>query len=162
MKKRFVFAFFLTALAATGLHYAYDFCPQPLIGLFSPVNESVWEHMKLLFWPFLAAAFILGRKESDQPKYWSGMLTALLAMPVFLLGVYYILLAGFSAEALWIDLALYYLTLAEGFWVGYRLQKSGRLAYLAGVLVILAGLYGAALILFTVAPPELPIFAAPL
>ena len=41
-----------------------------------------------------------------------------------------------------------------------RVNRSGRLGWLAGVLVILTGLYGAALILFTLAPPELPIFMA--
>ena len=53
---------------------------------------------------------------------------------------------------------LYVLVLAAGFWLAYRVQRSGRLAYLAGILVILAGLYGAALILFTLAPPDFPIF----
>ncbi len=38
------------------------------------------------------------------------------------------------------------------------MNRSGRFGWLAGVLVILTGLYGAALILFTLAPPELPIF----
>ena len=39
-----------------------------------------------------------------------------------------------------------------------RLTKTGGLSWLCGVLVIAAGLYGAALILFTMAPPALPIF----
>ncbi len=59
---------------------------------------------------------------------------------------------------LWIDIALYVMVLAMGFWMAYTLQKSGRAAFLAGVLVIAVGLYGAALVLFTMAPPALPIF----
>ena len=35
---------------------------------------------------------------------------------------------------------------------------AGHGAWCAGVLVIAVGLYGAALILFTLAPPELPVF----
>lgn len=160
MRKRWIAAFVLTALAGTALHFAYDLCPVPLVGLFAPVNESVWEHLKLLFWPFLAAGFALTRRQEDKPAAWSGLLLSQLLMPLFLLGVYYPLRAGFGVESLAVDIGLYYLTLALGFWLAHRVSGSGKLAFLSGVLVIAAGLYGAALILFTLAPPELPIFMA--
>jgi hypothetical protein len=36
------------------LHFVYKCTKQnKIIGLFSPVNESVWEHLKLLFVPML-------------------------------------------------------------------------------------------------------------
>ena len=158
MRKRCVLAFVLTALAGTALHFAYDLAPVPLVGLFAPVNESVWEHLKLLFWPFLAAGFALTHGREDKPAAWSGILLALLAMPVFLLAAYYPLRAGFGVESLIVDIVLYYLTLWLGFRLACRVSEGGRLGYLAGILVILAGRYGAALILFTLAPPELPIF----
>ena len=155
---------YLTALAAIagggGLHFLYDLWPSALTAVFAPVNESVWEHLKLLFWPFLAAGFALTHRQEDKPAAWSGILLSLLLMPLFLLGVYYLLLAGFGVHGLVLDIALYALTLALGFCLARRVQQSGRLAYLSGVLVIAAGLYGAALILFTLAPPELPIFTA--
>lgn len=158
MKNRFVRAYVLTALAGSALHFAYTLAPVMAVGLFAPVNESVWEHLKLLYWPFLAAGFILCRKSPDAPRAWSGFLLAELVMPLFLLGIYYTLRTGFAVHALWLDLALYCATLALGFRLAYALKKSGRLSYLAGVLVIAVGLYGAALVLFTMAPPSLPIF----
>lgn len=63
MKKRFWLAFGIAVLAGTGLHFLYDVCPAPLVGLFAPVNESVWEHLKLFFWPTLAAAFVLTQEK---------------------------------------------------------------------------------------------------
>lgn len=41
-------------LAGFGLHYAWDFFHRwwP-IGIFAPINESLWEHLKLVFWPAL-------------------------------------------------------------------------------------------------------------
>ena len=160
MKKRFLLAFGLAVLAGTGLHFLYDVCPAPLVGLFAPVNESVWEHLKLLFWPFLAAGFALTRREEDQAAAWSGLLLAELVMPLFLVGMYYLLRAGFGVRSLGVEIGLYYVTMAAGFWLARRVSESGRLAYLSGVLVILTGLLGAALILFTLAPPGLPIFVA--
>ena len=158
MKKRFWLAFGIAVLAGTGLHFLYDVCPVPLVGLFAPVNESVWEHLKLFFWPTLAAAFVLTRKNEDGQRAWSGWLLAELVMPVLCMGVFYMLSCGFGVEALWVDLTLYMLTLAAGFRLAYRKAVCGDAAWAAGVLVIAVGLYGAALILFTLAPPLLPIF----
>ena len=153
MKGRFFLAFVLAALA-----FGYDLCPSPLVGLICPVSESVWEHLKLLYWPFLASGFLLNRKAQDAQAAWSGTLAALLVMPAFLLGIYYTLESGFAFTAGWLNIALYVLSLALGFWLMARLTKTGGLSWLCGVLVIAAGLYGAALILFTMAPPALPIF----
>ena len=161
MKKRFVLAFLLTALAGAGLHFAYDLCPAPLVGLFAPVNESVWEHLKLFFWPVLAAAFVMTRGSADGQRAWSGWLLAELVMPLLCMGGFYLLAGGFGVEALWVDLALYVLTLAAGFRLAYRSTRTGSAAWAAGVLVIAVGLYGASLILFTMAPPDLPAFQAP-
>ena len=158
MKKRFWIAFFLTALAGAGLHFVYELCPLPIVGLFAPVNESVWEHLKLFFWPFLAAAFVLTRGQADGQRAWSGFLLAELLMPLLCMGGFYTLTAGFGVEALWVDLALYTVTMAAGFRLAYRRMLDGTAAWAAGVLVIAVGLYGAALILFTMAPPELPVF----
>ena len=158
MKKRFWIAFFLTALAGAGLHFVYELCPLPIVGLFAPVNESVWEHLKLFFWPFLAAAFVLTRGQADGQRAWSGFLLVELLMPLLCMGGFYTLTAGFGVEALWVDLALYTVTIAAGFRLAYRRMMDGTAAWAAGVLVIAVGLYGAALILFTMAPPLLPVF----
>ena len=158
MKKRFWIAFFLTALAGAGLHFVYELCPLPIVGLFAPVNESVWEHLKLFFWPFLAAAFVLTRGQADGQRAWSGFLLVELLMPLLCMGGFYTLTAGFGVEALWVDLALYTVTMAAGFRLAYRRMLDGTVAWAAGVLVIAVGLYGAALILFTMAPPLLPVF----
>ena len=161
MKKRFWIAFVLTAAAGTAMHFVYPLCPSPLVGLFAPVNESVWEHLKLLFWPFLAASFALTRRSEVPMAAWSGFLSAQIGMPLFLTGSYYLLRAGFALESPVLDIGLYLLALGGGFAFAGRVWRGGRIAYLAGVLVIAVGLYGAALILFTLAPPELPIFLAP-
>lgn len=46
-------------IVGTFLHFTYEFSNyNNLIGIFSPVNESVWEHLKLLFSPTLLTIFI--------------------------------------------------------------------------------------------------------
>ena len=49
--------FAVTALGGTLLHFLYDWLGEARwIAPFSGVNESTWEHMKLLFWPMLIYA----------------------------------------------------------------------------------------------------------
>ena len=158
MRRKWGLVFTLAVLGGAALHFLYDVWPNPLTAVLAPVNESVWEHLKLLYAPFLVCGFILNRKAADTQAAWSGTLAALLAMPAFLLGVYYTLESGFSFTAGWLNITLYVLTLALGFRLSAKLCRTGKLAWLCGVLVIAAGLYGAALILFTMAPPALPIF----
>ena len=40
-------------------HYTYEWSKEnPYVGTFSAINESVWEHLKLLFYPLIIAALI--------------------------------------------------------------------------------------------------------
>ena len=47
-----------TLILGTLLHFTYHWSGEnPFVALFSPVNESVWEHLKLLFFPVLLYTF---------------------------------------------------------------------------------------------------------
>ena len=104
MKRKWWTVCFLSILAGSALHFLYDLWPNPLTAVFAPVNESVWEHLKLLYWPFLAAAFVLTKDEADGRKSWCGLLAGLLGAPLLLLGAYYTLLSGFALYGLPLDL----------------------------------------------------------
>ncbi len=53
-KRYIVTGFLFVGILGTLFHFVYGWCRQArLIGLFVPVNESTWEHMKLLFIPML-------------------------------------------------------------------------------------------------------------
>ena len=160
MKRWFVLSFLLTAALGSAWHFLYDWCPTPLIGLFAPVNESVWEHLKLLFWPVIPAILILGRRWGRQ-AVWSGFLWSLLWMPVAMLGVYYLASAGFGIHNVVFDIVLYVLTLAAGFAGAWHLTQSKRAVSWLGTLIMLVGVYGAALVLFSLAAPDFPIFMPP-
>ena len=49
---RKVTGFLLVAVTGTVLHFLYDLTGRSILAsLVSAVNESVWEHMKLIFYP---------------------------------------------------------------------------------------------------------------
>ena len=48
-----------TIILGTILHYTYKWSNKnPLVGTFSAVNESTWEHLKLLYFPMLLSIII--------------------------------------------------------------------------------------------------------
>lgn len=161
MKKKFLLAAGIATALGAALHFLYDAAPNPLTALVSPVNESVWEHLKLLFWPMLLTAFWLARSAPDRSALWSGVFTAELAMPLFLLGAFYLLNCGFGVVSLPLDIALYVVTTLLGYRLAYRVYQSGKLAKAAGWLLLPVIFYGASLILLTYAAPPLAVFQPP-
>ena len=160
MKRHWLLTALGAILAGAGLHFLWQALPNPLLALISPVNESVWEHLKLLFCPTLGAAVVLSARAPCRIRLWSGFLTALLAMPVFLLGAYYGLRA-IGVHGLAVDIGLYYLTMFGGFFLAARLVRSGRAQRATGILLMLVMLYGASLVLFTFAAPPFGPFLPP-
>lgn len=96
-KRALILTCLLAMLAGTGLHFLYEWLPNPVTALLSPINESLWEHIKLIYWPYLAAALWLNRGRPGGIRPW------LLALPIMsglmlLLGYLYHIVLG---EKLW-------------------------------------------------------------
>ena len=82
-----LFGFATTSLGGTLLHFLYDWMGKsPLIAPFSGVNESTFEHMKLLFWPMLIFAVIESFFFREYEIFWCvklrGTLLGLALIPV--------------------------------------------------------------------------------
>ena len=149
----------LTALAAmavgSGLHFLYDLFPNGVTALLAPVNESLWEHVKLIYWPYLAAALWLNRGRPGGIRPWLAVLLLLCAAVPAAGFLYHILLGG---EAVWVDLALSYGAMALGFWLPTRTSGPFRGPLWALTIPAVAAL-GVVIGLFTLYPPENILFA---
>lgn len=153
-KKQLLLAFVLAALAGAGLHFVYGLCPNGVTALFSPVNESIWEHVKILFWPYLAAAVWLtwGRPTALRPWLLTGV-----GICLAMLGVGYFLHVVLGWNSLAADLVLYGVLMALGFWLPTRM--AGPFQGLRWRLpALLAALLVAAMVWFTFDPPQRALF----
>lgn len=53
------FRFLVTCALGVLFHFVYDWTGEnAVVGLFTPINESTWEHLKLLFFPMVLVAII--------------------------------------------------------------------------------------------------------
>lgn len=154
ISKRLLIAFVLTTLAGASLHFLYDFLPSPVTALFSPVNESIWEHLKLIYWPYLAAmALVTGKAGRGQRGSWLFSLLVISVAMLIIGYVYHISLGGTSTA---FDIGLYVALMAIGFYLPYRLKETAGHSAPVFFLVVLLG---AAIVLFTFLPPDHILFA---
>lgn len=58
-KKVTILVFILATLAGSALHFLYSAFPNPLTAVLAPVDESIWEHGKLILWPGVLSAALL-------------------------------------------------------------------------------------------------------
>jgi len=154
--KKILTAFVLATLSGALLHFLYPLLPNPVTALFSPVCESIWEHLKILFWPYLAAALFLtkgGEKGCRAP--WLLSLLVLCAAMLVLGWLYHIVLGG---ESLRFDLCLYVLLMGLGFLLP-RFFSRPIVQERSDWLVLLTAALGAAIVLFTFLPPAAVLFA---
>ncbi len=144
-------------------HLLYDLSNKsPLIGTISAVNESVWEHGKMILLPIILWWTIYyiakGKKYSiNKNKWFTGLLIALVSAlftsPLF----FYFYTEAFGKEVLIIDIAILLLAYAVGQCLGlhfYRYSK-GLNSYISIALVIIIF---TVFIVFTFYPPHLPLF----
>ena len=156
--------FAFTALFGTLLHYLYDWFGQSLwIAPFSGVNESTWEHMKLLYFPLLLFALLQSRFFTGYPNFWCvklwGTVTGLFLIPV----LFYTCNGAFGKTPDWFNISIFFIADAAVYLLETRLLRQGkprcarsRLAWL--LLWAPCVLF----LLFTFLPPKLPLFQDPL
>ena len=122
-KKLIVPVFVCAVLAGVGLHFLYARFPCTLSALLSPVRESLWEHIKILYWPYLAASAFLAWGRPTGMRPW--LLSLVILCPLMLvLGL--LLHAALALHALWLDIALYLGLMAFGFWFPVRFSGPFR------------------------------------
>jgi hypothetical protein len=147
-------------LVGSGFHFLFDvFGSNPAAGIFLPVNESVFEHLKLTFWPTIIwAAFSYSFLKSTANNFLVAKAVAVIIMPLVTIALFYGYTA-FTADNVIIDILIFLAAAAAGQFLNYRLLKTRPLPqWLSGLSAIfilaLAVLYA----LFTFYPPYTGLF----
>ena len=156
--------FALVTFAGTLLHFLYEWTGGSLLAApFSGVNESTWEHMKLLFWPLLLFALVQRHFFKDREDYWCVKLAEILLGLVLIPVLFYTYNGMFGKSMDWINIAIFYLSTFLVFlfeWWAFkqnRLQcKHPQLAFAA--ICLIAMLFS----VLTFVPPQIPLFADPI
>ena len=156
--------FLFTALGGVVLHFLYEWSGKALpVALFSAVNESIWEHMKLLYVPLTVFALFEARTLAQAyPAYWCAKLWGTLAGLVTIPLLYYTYTEALGLSADWFNIFIFFVAAAVTYALEtHLLHHAPPCRYPRAAMAVLLGLW-LIFILFTFLPPHLPLFQDPL
>ena len=156
--------FAAVTFGGTILHFLYNWTGGCiLVAPFSGINESTWEHMKLLFWPLFLFALVQRLFFKDQKNYWCVKLASILLGLVLIPVLFYTYNGVFGQSPDWINIAIFYISAGLVFLYEWWALRNDRLQYRHPQLAFAAiCLIGVLFVAFTFAPPQIPLFQDPL
>ena len=155
----------LAIVFGTLLHFTYEWSGENrIVGLFSATNESVWEHLKLVFYPMLILAIVeyfVVKKEAN--NYIEAKSLGIFLAIAFIIVFYYTYTGIIGKNFFIIDILTFIISIILGEWVSYKLMirksESTTLSKILGLAIIFYFLIS--FILFTYNPPNINLFKDP-
>ncbi len=144
-------------------HFVYNWTGNNIIAaLFCPVNESVWEHLKLLYFPFIIYTIFELAKMIDKDKINSFLFGKILGIEIGMfstLAIHYVYMGAIGKESLAVDIISFIIGILIAYFISYIIVKNSIGNSIPKLLTIaLLTIQGIILIAFTFIPPYLPIF----
>lgn len=161
-----LFRFIFISILGVLLHFTYEWSGDNLaVGLFSAVNESTWEHLKLIFFPMLLLTlieFLLAHiKEKPLPgNYLPARTIGILSGMAFIVVGFYTLNGVLGKNYEFLNIALYFAGVVYALRIENRLE-SRQMCINDYVAMTILAILAVAFFAFTNYPPELGIFEDP-
>lgn len=150
-------------LLGSMLHFTFEWSSNnPIVGMFSAVNESVWEHLKIAFWPSLLYLIFEYRYLNKRVNNFFfakiiGVCSIILIIPV----IFYSYTVFFE-ENLVIDIGSFIFAIIVGQIISYKLfmfkKVSNSLELISLIALFILAL---AFVVFTFYPPQIQLFQDP-
>jgi len=154
---------FIVVLGAV-LHFTFEWSGGAIpVATIAAVNESVWEHLKLGFWPALVYAAVeysrFGKSANNFPF---AKTIGIYLIPITIVVLYYAYTAILGHGPLVVDIAIFVIAVIVGQLVSYKLLTTSplpeRLNRFAPIALVVLGIL---FVLFTFYPPQVPLFRDP-
>ena len=149
-------------ILGTLLHFTYEWSSENLfVGSFSAVNESVWEHLKLVFYPMLIATIVEYFFVKDMANNYVEAKTIGIFTAISFIVVAFFTYSGIiGTSIIVIDILLFIISIILEEYVAYRLMKredeSTVTTEVLSILILAFLLM--CFVIFTYLPPEVNLF----
>ena len=158
-------SFLFASLLGVLFHFVYDWSDKNFFaGLFFPVNESTWEHLKLVFLPILIVSvleyFIGGIQRQDFPCI---KLRSVLLGMLIIIALFYTYSGVLGTTIDWLNIVIYFIGMGVAYLYSYRRLNAESPSNCSPHLNLFLTFFLLILFMvFTVYPPSLGLFSAPL
>jgi hypothetical protein len=163
LKIDIIFGIIFVIITGTLSHFIYEWTNHNFItGFFTPVNESTWEHMKLVFFPMLIySAFLEHKLSKEYPCIVSSLCFGILSGTWLVAILFYSYSGILGYHVFVLDLMVFIVSVLAAFFFVYRLTLRCSVRKLKTLLLILTGIMLACFLVFSCYPPKLGVFAEP-
>jgi hypothetical protein len=156
----------IAVIAGVGavLHFAFEWSGElRAVAVFAAVNESVWEHLKLTYWPALLYAALEYRKIRNlSDNFIAAKAAGIYVMPAAIIALFYAYTTITGSDNLIADITIFVVAIALGQLTSYKiltLPSLSRRLYILAIIGLVA--LGVLFTLFTFHPPQVPMFRDP-
>lgn len=163
LKKWFIFGSMFIIILGTLSHFFYDWSGESkILGIFVPVNESVWEHVKLALFPSLLLFFIRLFFLKDNKNFIIATFFSVLTMVVLIPSLFYLCIFIVGKDQLILNILNFIVSVITGEYIFYiimkkfPLNKTYKVISVLGLILILSMYFT-----FTLFPPKISIFEDP-
>lgn len=153
-----------SAVLGTLFHFLYDWTGFILFAPFSAVNESTWEHMKLLFVPSFIFAIIQSFfAKNDYKCFWLVKLIGIVIGTLLIPILFYTLGGAFGELSAIINISIFFVAVISQYLIEmFLFGKIDCALSVKWVCFIALLLIFVLFVVFTFYPPKIPLFLDPL
>ena len=124
MKKKIIYGTIFELIVGTLLHFTYEWSGNnPIVGAFSAVNESTWEHLKLVFFPMLIIT-ILGYFLTKNPRYICARTLGIVTSILFIIIFFYTYTGIIGTNFTFLDIGSFFVSIILGEYISYKYMIS--------------------------------------
>ncbi|MBS5112552.1 MAG: hypothetical protein KHZ15_07685 [Coprobacillus cateniformis] len=140
------------------LHFAYNVFSNPIVAVIAPVNESIFEHLKLVLYPMLFVSLLVWyRYKNKDLSFLSAIAISIIVGILSVVLIYYFYYFGLGIESLFVDIFLLLLSIFIGnmsfHWVKvHHIQWPMKISFAIMIILIILFTF------WTFFPPDLPLF----
>lgn len=163
MEKFIIFSTIFTIVLGTLLHFTFEWSNKNLlVASFSAVNESTWEHLKLVFFPMLLTTiigyFVFGKNLSN---YLCANLLGIISAISFIIVFFYTYTGIIGTNFAILDIGSFFIAVILGEFIIYKILNS-NLNCNSIITIIIFILLLLCFIIFTYFPPKIGLFKDPI
>ena len=158
-----IFSAIFTMILGTLLHFTFEWSNyNPFVAFFSAVNESVWEHLKLVFFPMLLTTFMGYFYFKDTiPNYLCSKTFGIIIAILFIIVFFFTYTRILGKNMAILDISSFFIAVILGEYLAYKKMNSNNYCnnVVPFIILILLLLF---FILFTYYPIPIGLFQDPI
>lgn len=156
--------FIFVGITGTLSHFLFEILDSnTIVGLFCAVNESVWEHLKMLFFPYLFWSILEYFLLKKPNNFFSSKIKGIFSGMLITIAFYYTYSGISGASSLFMDILSFILGIFAAFTVSYMLLKNNKEKsnFIENISILLFAATAVIFFIFTYSPPIIPLFEDP-